>query len=126
MAKQKINTAQQADIKRQNDTTNTSVAGARIETGWGFINGNNTSVITKDVTFSTPFTTVPIITVSPAGGKLSINGSYPDTGNFYVDNIYAAVSSQTTSSFKCTLVRAGGVTAGSTTCAYFTWIAIGV
>lgn len=112
-------------ISRQNDTTNTAPGGIRVETGWGTITGNNLTIISEQVTFKTPFTSVPIILVSGAGGMLSIGAAYPDTTGAYDDNLMCSSAKQTAASFYVYLARAAGATFGSTTSVFYTWIAIG-
>lgn len=61
-------------VQRQNDTTNTTLTGARIETGWGWILGTGgVSYAGENISFSTPFTVAPIVICSNVGSRLTTN-----------------------------------------------------
>lgn len=114
-----------ASFKRQNSTTNTSPVGTRMETGWVTLTGTGATTVNKAITFSTAFTSVPIVLVSAAGGALSAGASYPDTIDGFADNINAVSTAQTTTGFKAWLNRSGGGTISSSQSVFLAWMAIG-
>jgi hypothetical protein len=62
-------------VLRQDGTTNTYKNNTIMQSGWFFLNsGNGTTVLSKSVTFGLPFTSAPVVTVSPVG---VVNGSDP-------------------------------------------------
>lgn len=110
-------------VARQNNTTNSTVTGVRVETGWGIITNTATASITKAVTFGTAFTTVPIITVSIAGDSVA-SGVYGNGGNSVEGRILIKSTAQTTTGFNV-FAHTGGGTNFGTGFTYFTWVAIG-
>lgn len=126
MAKQKINPAQQPDIKRQNDTTNTAPAGARIETGWGWIQvgGGAVAQVSETVTFNTAFTTLPIVLMTYGGDAGNVAASYGTGGGVALGAAATKASNITTSNFIATITAGSNWPAAQTI--YYQWIAIGV
>lgn len=111
----------------QRDTTNTTENAAIIQAGWGRFNpAPNTPTAIENVTFPTPFTTLPIVLISPAGGvAANTNAPYPGTSTSYTDNQQAVANNQSTTGFSATLTRQGGATFSNATTIFYTWIAIG-
>lgn len=113
--------------RRQNNTTNVTVSGYIIQTGWGYVTGDGSVGVQKTVTFPTAFSGAPIVQISYAGARLvsagtptsitDFNGSAGDAKR------YAAESIVTTTGFEAT---AGDQSNTVNTVNYaFTWIAIG-
>lgn len=109
-------------ISRQNNTTNSSPTTARIETGWGYIQGNNTANMSKVVTFSSAFTSAPIVMVSFAGYA----NSAPTTNSNLQDNGTYIVTPQgiINTTFTVNMTRSAS-TYTSTFWYVYNWVAIG-
>lgn len=125
MAKQKINQSQQPNISRQNNTTNTSISGSKIETGWGVIT-NNTSgnAITESVSFSSVFTDRPIVLIICGGDNATLQ-TYGSGGINLAAGIVAQATDITTSSFLAMMAKRDSTNfaPGYT---FYQWIAIGI
>lgn len=125
MAKQKINSKQQPDIIKQEDTTNSTLVAPIIKVGRGKITGNGTVGISETVTFDTAFTAAPYVVANLLGYKLT--GAYApasvavDWGCMTMQAIGAS-----TTGFVVQGRRFDGANATSDTDYYYTWIAIGV
>lgn len=113
-------------VKRQDNTTNSTVNGVRIETGWGYELGQNTFPWTagKTVTFSIPFSSKPVVIVSSIGYKDSSNPA--DVGDFNPWEVvnYTAGSIATTG-FTAKAYNTQGGNIASTRRVGYSWIAIG-
>ena len=125
MAKQKINSAQQKDIVKQEDTTNSALVAPVIKVGRGKITGNGTTGISETVTFDTAFTAAPYVVVNFFGYKTT--GAYAPASAL---NDWGGMAMQgegaTTSGFTVQGRRFDGNVATTDTDYYYTWIAIGV
>ena len=128
MAKQQLNTKQTANIKRQNDATNTAPEGARIETGWGVMAVSTTiGVVQEPVTFSTAFTDRPIVVITYGGDALTASGiAYGNGGNTIEGIITAKAHTITNSSFYAYIGKPGGGNFGANGYVWYQWMAIGV
>lgn len=111
-------------IKRQNDTTNSTVNNARIECGWGAITNTASPALSEAVTFQTAFSSTPIIFVSFASDASTAVGYGSSTGNNVEGRVIAKSAGQTASGFNLWL-HTGGGTNFATGTSYYTWIAIG-
>ncbi len=57
-------------LLRQDDTTATQKTGAVVMNGWGYIQSlNGTTLLTKAITFGTPFATAPVVVANLIGFK---------------------------------------------------------
>lgn len=113
-------------VARQNDTTNSTAAGSRIETGWGFIVGAGSARLTESITYSTAFVGAPIVTVTYGGDQIGTTPSY-GTGNLSVRASVVAfpIGVQATGFTVCVqTVDAGTWSSGQGV--YYHWIAIGL
>ena len=115
-------------VNRQNNTTDTDVTNQRICSGWGFIQGNNTTNITEAVTLPITYDSAPIVIVSLAGSAGStptlitdLTGSGNTGGNATTTATGYAV---TTSGFSVSIGRSVS-TLASTAYYGYSWIAIG-
>lgn len=124
MARTKITSEQiNLSVTRQTNTTNAAVSNVRIETGVGMIVGNNTADISESVTFSTPFTSRPVVVAQFAGyGSTTFNESTLDTS--WGGMTFSAQGASLTG-FTARARRNDGGTASSVSGYYYTWIAIG-
>jgi len=122
---QKITSAQinGLPVKRQNDTTNSTLANARIETGWGVMIATAANSASETVTFSTAFSTAPIVIVG-TGGDHASSTTY-GSGSLAIKAFYAGSGAINTSGFTAyaRTVDATTWTAGNTI--FYQWIAIG-
>ena len=127
MAKQKINSAQASlsQVNRQNNTTNSILNGARIETGWGFAVGAGAARITEAVSFGTSFTTAPIVLLSYGGDANSTTPSYGAGGLNVRASVAAFPYSITTSGFTAVVQTVDATTWSASQSVYYHWIAIG-
>lgn len=113
-------------VNRQDNTTNSAVTNQRIQTGWGFIQGDGTIQLTKAVTFPVAFDAAPIVFITSIGRKVD---SDPADITEFVSGIEKATTLLTynisTTKFNA-LYRAEVGTTFSATGRYgFSWIAIG-
>ena len=115
-----------AVVKRQNNTTNTTVTAPRFETGWGVIQNGGSSVaqLTETVTFSQEFSDLPIITVTYGGDAGNVPYVYGTGGGVSVGAVASKASSITTTTFVVTLTAPSVVWTANQTI-YYQWIAIG-
>lgn len=111
-------------ITRQDNTTNTEKDNSVIKTGWGYIQGDNTTNIFETVTFDEPFSEVPIILVSSGGSNTSIP-THPGDVNSSGRNINANATSDTENDFVIYLETTDGVNTTNTRYYTYKWIAIG-
>lgn len=111
-------------VKRQNDTSNATVTGARIETGWGVITATAVTVLTETVTFGTAFTTAPIVIVTSGGDNVSGTATY-GAGTAARNNAFGIAHTITTSNFIVRMRSEGGVAWTSGDTVFYQWIAIG-
>jgi hypothetical protein len=78
-------TVPQMRILRQDDDTS-SLADRVVQTGWGYILGDNSPGITETVTFDTPFAEPPVVVVSFLGGTDQEPASIGDFPGIAVDS----------------------------------------
>ena len=124
MAKQNLNTQQQANSNRQNDTTNTATK-PRIEYGWGVITNNTGgNSIIETVTFQTAFATPPIVTVT-SGGDHPSSTTYGSGGVLLAAGIVSQATNLTTTSFQVLLAKRDS-TNFAAGYSFYQWMAIGV
>ena len=113
-------------VKRQNDTTNTTTAGARTETGWGAMQFSTTAnQISEAVTFNTAFVGRPIVLISPGGDTGNVPIVYGDgDANVAAHQTAKAVAIRNTGFNAYVTNPTGNYTSGQIV--YYQWIAIGV
>lgn len=112
-------------FKRQSDTSNATVTGGRIETGWGFIVGNGTSALTETVTYGSSFTTAPIVLVSYGGDQTNTTPSYGSGGLNVRASVLGYPYSISTTGFSVRIQTTDATTWTSGQAVYYQWIAIG-
>jgi len=113
-----------ANLGKQNSTTNTTI-NARVETGWGFVLGTGATFANKSVTFSTAFTSPPIVLISCIGYKDTTDPTaVSDFGNWENPNVNGTVI--TTTTFTAAVGTIDGTNIASTRRVGYAWIAIGV
>lgn len=119
-----ISNVSSLSIKRQNDTTNTTVTGTRIETGWGAITvGVANLSFTDAVTFGTAFATPPIVTCTFGGDQISGTVAYGNGGNNVQGIAGAKVFGVTTTGFSAYVWAMSNWSVGNIL--YYQWTAIG-
>lgn len=125
MAKQRINDAQGPSVNRQNNTTNVATT-PRIETGWGFIQGNGagSGVIAETVTFGTAFTAAPVVMIAPLNGRSGSDPSAISDFSAGAEDVTWSIMDVTSSSFSARAYKPS--TLISTVRFGYAWIAIGV
>lgn len=109
---------------RQNDTTNTSVTTARIETGWGFIAYAAATSVAEAVSFGTAFSTAPIVVIT-FGGDSVAGTTYGSGANTVEAALVAKAESITTSGFSARLFKGTGGNLATPGNGFYQWIAIG-
>jgi len=119
-------TVPQMRILRQDDTTN-SLADRVIQTGWGYIQGDDSPGITETVTFDPSFAEAPVVVVSFLGGTDQPPTTIGDFPGIAVDSqkvwvvVPAAIS---TAGFEVQMNR--NVESFAPTWYYgYSWVAIG-
>jgi len=111
-------------VKRQNDTTNTTVTGAKMETGWGVVTNNTASnSISEAITFSAAFSTIPIVTVT-CGGDNASSTTYGSGGVNLAAGIVSQAVGPSTTGFTVLLAKRDS-TNFATGFTFYQWIAIG-
>lgn len=68
--------------RKQANTTNALVAGLIIQHGWGYIQGNGSTILSEVVTFPIPFTSPPVIIPSFLAARPTASGNPTDTDSF--------------------------------------------
>jgi len=111
--------------KRQDNTTNSTVANQKKQFGYGVMVPNAVIVITETVTFPEAFTTVPIVIITDAGadggGSTTLGGT--TTYNNKVKYVHYNV---TTTGFTANAHTADGTAFGNgVTSFHYTWEATG-
>jgi hypothetical protein len=112
-------------VLRQDKTTNTSMSSARIQTGWGYVQGDeDEDEVDKRVTFPSSFSEPPIVVLTSLGLDTGTPGS--------IDDFFGTVSQETThatdisaSGFKVVVSRGDGSDFTGNFYFGFSWIAIG-
>jgi H-type lectin domain len=110
-------------LNRQDNTSNATVNGARMEIGWGVIVPGATSSASESVTFSSAFTSAPIVTIT-AGGDHASSSTY-GSGGPNIKLFLTEATNITTGGFTAYVrsVDASNWSAGNTV--FYQWIAIG-
>lgn len=116
-------------VLRQDNTTNTYKNNSVILTGWGYIEGNGSGLISKAVTFGITFSEAPVVSVGIAGAATA---GAPSAITDLALNPQAAANVHnasnygiSTTGFTAAIARqSGNMSAG--TYFGFTWTAIGV
>lgn len=114
-------------VAKQENTTNTDpwTDTLDLQTGWGFIQGNDATVISETVTFPHAFAAAPIV-IATALGRHTASPSAIGDFTTAPGNIWGAVVDDiTTTSFTITILIETGVTLPSTSYFGYTWQAIG-
>lgn len=116
-------------VLRQDDTTNTYPVKTVIHTGYGYIQGDNTINLEKQVSFGVTFAAAPILLVVPIGyrgstpsGINSFDGNFANAGNIYA----AGFKNESVNGFNVNLRCEVGFTFSNSRYFGYAWIAIGV
>jgi hypothetical protein len=125
MAKQQINPAQQPNIKRNNNGTQSSVSGAHIETGWGVMAiSTGTVQYSTTVTFNTAFVNPPVVTLTPAGDATTNSGA--TSGGQNIEAVWnGKVYGISNSSFIAHIAKPNLTAPGANGFVWYQWTAIG-
>lgn len=120
-------TQQIGAVARQDNTTNSTVNAARMETGWGVMAISTAANGWQEtVTFGTAFTTTPIVTISPGGDAVTASGTaYGTGGNNIVGAWSAKAMTPTTTNFIARLNTSSGANAGANGYVWYQWVAVG-
>jgi hypothetical protein len=114
-----------SSVSRQNDTTNSIVTGARVETGWGVFAQAAISKKTESVTFGAAFATAPIVTVTYAGDQTGGTVAYGNGGDTVKGPVSIKVTAVSTTAFTLYAQPSDASSWGATDNVYYTWTAIG-
>lgn len=111
--------------RRQDNTTNSTVSGYTIQTGWGFVLGDGDDTATKAVTFPVAFTQAPLIVSTGLGTK---SGSDPTSSSDFptLATINMNPSNVSLTGFTAVVNDTRGIAQGTTIRMGFSWIAIGI
>lgn len=112
-------------VSRQNDTTNSTITGARIETGWGVFAQGAVANKSEAVTFKTAFTTTPIVTISYGGDQTGGTIALGNGGNVEKGPITVKAYGESTSGFTAHAHTSDGTSWSATANVYYKWTAIG-
>lgn len=110
----------------QSDATNSAPTGLIVQYGWGSLRGpGNATNTTKAVTFPQPFSGIPVVIASYAGGSSSPIASLSDatTTGSNTSNRTGGASAITATGFNA--VIADSATLSTSVYHAYTWIAIG-
>lgn len=121
MAIQKINSKQSYVMKRQDNTTNSTINAPKIQVGFGAVALGGQNHAAENVVFPEPFSSPPIVIIGSTGegNGTSINSMSAASGS------YAQLSGVTSTGFTARILsRDGSSTLASVTFGY-SWIAIG-
>ena len=129
MAETKVTSSEISSVptRRQNNTSNTSPNGARIETGWGWMQnttGSSQQQLSESVTFGQAFTDLPIVLVTYGGDAGNVAASYGTGGGVNFGAAMMKASNITASNFTVTMTSSTALP--NTHTIYYQWIAIGV
>ena len=120
----KIDTA--SFTRRQNNTTNTTVQGARTEVGWGWIQntiGSGQMQLSETVTFGATFTTLPIVLVTYGGDAGNVAAVYGTGSGVAFGAAAVKADNITATGFRFTMTAQSAVPPAGTI--YYQWMAIG-
>jgi hypothetical protein len=120
-----LTNASTIQIKRQNDTTNSSTTGVRIETGWGVFAQGAAANKSETVTFNTAFTTIPIVTISSGGDQTGGTIALGNGGNVEKGPFAIKAYGESTSGFTAHAHTSDGTSWSATANVYYKWVAIG-
>jgi len=113
-------------VSRQNNTSNSTVPNARIETGWGvFTVSTSQPDYAETVTFGTPFTTAPIVVAVFGGDNTSTVEAYGNGQNIIEAQGVVKAHTVTVNGFDVKLRKPDNTNFGGNGRAYYQWIAIG-
>lgn len=111
-------------VSRQNNTTNTSLTNARIETGWGWMQFTSSVTVNSElVSFGTSFNDKPIVVVTFGGDAGNVPAVYGTGGNNIQGPSSAKAISITNNGFTAYVWANSSWSANDTV--YYQWIAIG-
>lgn len=111
-------------VSRQNNTTNTSLTNARIETGWGWMQFTSSVTVNSElVSFGTSFNDKPIVVVTFGGDAGNVPAVYGTGGNNIQGPSSAKAVSITNNGFTAYVWANSSWSANDTV--YYQWIAIG-
>lgn len=68
--------------RKQAFNTNSLVSGYKIEHGWTYVQGNNTTTLNRAVTFPTAFSAPPVVLICFTAAALTSEGAPADTSAF--------------------------------------------
>jgi hypothetical protein len=111
-------------VKQQNDTTNTTVNGARIESGWGVIVIGAASNASEAVAFQTAFGSAPIVTVTYAGDHASAT-TRGSGGNTVKGPVSIKAYGESTSGFTVHIHSSDGTIWAAGNTVFYNWTATG-
>ncbi len=110
-------------VARQNDTTNVTENTAKILTGWGWIAVGGLGTGIETVTFSSAFTTLPIVTLA-YGGDHASSTTY-GAGTVSLKQGFGGAIGITTTGFSAYVRSADGSNWPAGANAFYQWTAIG-
>ena len=110
-------------VARQNDTTNVTENTAKILTGWGWVAVGGLGTGIEIVTFSSAFTTLPIVTLT-YGGDHASSTTY-GAGTVSLKQAFGGAIGITTTGFSAYVRSADGSNWPAGANAFYQWTAIG-
>lgn len=119
----KINHAKQSNV------TNSTVGGARIEAGWGWmqnITGAAVGQMSEVVTFGTAFSSAPLVFLTFGGDAGNVPAVYGTGTRVSFGSAATNASDISASQFQATCTFASGGTLPNNSTIYYQWLAIGV
>jgi hypothetical protein len=112
-------------VRRNNKGTGSTITGARMETGWGYIAYNlSAPTITATVSFGATFTTAPVVTVA-FGGDSTSGTTYGSGGNNIEGVIVIKVHTIGTTSFVVQISKPSNTNFTVSGNAFYQWTAVG-
>lgn len=112
-------------VKRQNNTTDSTITGVHIETGWGVFAQGAAGNKSETVTFNTAFTTTPIVTISYGGDQTGGTIALGNGGNVEKGPVAIKAYGESTSGFTAHAHTSDGTSWSATANVYYKWTAIG-
>lgn len=113
-----------AGFPRENDTSHTTVTNPKIQSGWGFFQGDDSNNnINETVTFPEAFSSAPIVLVSSLGQAASSPSDIGDFNN--VSKVFGQSEDIGASSFSAALLSRDSTNLSSGAYYGYSWIAIG-
>jgi hypothetical protein len=111
--------------KRQDNTTNSTVANQKIQYGYGVFIPNAVIQISETVTFPEAFTTAPVVTISSLGADGG-GGTAVTSTNTYANTLAFHVYNVSTTGFTAQAATVNGGAVGNGVITYlYAWTAVG-